>query len=122
MVQKITQIELQSKGSGQPPVTSQINGKSSEYNVFIASNVPESKTWVAVSNEKLDSKLHQNISKIDVSELKFDKVLGNGSFGEVWKGSWRGLIVAIKQVKQEIIDEKSKYDSIPFVFKFLINC
>ena len=48
------------------------------------------------------------ISEIDAIQLEFESVIGKGSFGQVWKGKWRQTQVAIKQIKQEIIDEKSK--------------
>lgn len=34
--------------------------------------------------------------QLDYSELQFDCVIGEGGFGEVFKGNWRGTIVAIK--------------------------
>ena len=52
--------------------------------------------------------LIQKISEIDSNQLEFESVIGKGSFGQVWKGKWRQTQVAIKQIKQEIIDEQSK--------------
>lgn len=36
--------------------------------------------------------------RIEYSELKFEKQLGRGSFGEVWKGERQGCPVAIKKL------------------------
>jgi serine/threonine protein kinase len=36
------------------------------------------------------------------SELDFDKLIGHGSFGEVWSGGWRGTKVAIKKFQTHI--------------------
>ena len=52
--------------------------------------------------------LIQKISEIDSNQLEFESVIGKGSFGQVWQGKWRQTQVAIKQIKQEIIDQKSK--------------
>jgi hypothetical protein len=35
---------------------------------------------------------------IPYEELTFDKEIGRGAYGLVWKGTWRGATVAIKQV------------------------
>ena len=62
----------------------------------------------SIQNNGSSLNLNQKISEIDSSQLEFELVIGKGSFGQVWKGKWRQTQVAIKQVKQEIIDEKSK--------------
>jgi hypothetical protein len=36
--------------------------------------------------------------EIDLKELKFEKQIGAGGFGVVYRGTWRGGAVAIKQV------------------------
>ena len=44
---------------------------------------------------------------IDYSELSMDKEIGRGNFGVVYKGTWRGGLVAIKQlIIKEGITEK----------------
>ena len=78
-------------------------------------SIKNSKDWVTISQSDMQSISIRSdkISQIDSSQLEFNKIIGNGSFGQVWKGRWRQTQVAIKQVKQEIIDEKSKQ---PFLF------
>ena len=69
--------------------------------------MPESVSATIVSQFQIHS-ISEKISKIDSSQLEFIKLIGNGSFGQVWKGKWRQTQVAIKQIKPEIFDEKSK--------------
>ena len=79
----------------------------------IPSNVAKSNDWFVVDKSMLQSPIQingistQKISEIDPNQLEFESVIGKGSFGQVWKGKWRQTQVAIKQIKQEIIDEKS---------------
>ena len=79
-------------------------------------SIKNSNDWVIISQSDMQSIsiISDKISQIDSSQLEFNKIIGNGSFGQVWKGRWRQTQVAIKQIKQEIIDEKSKQ---PFLFK-----
>ncbi|ELP91817.1 protein serine/threonine kinase, putative [Entamoeba invadens IP1] len=46
-------------------------------------------------------------SKLDYHEIVEDKKLGEGSFGVVYKGSYRGNVVAIKKMKQFNFDDES---------------
>ena len=68
-----------------------------------------SKDWVRVLHSDIESiPISNKISQIDSNQLQFIKMIGSGSFGQVWKGKWRQTQVAIKQVKQDVINEKSK--------------
>ena len=51
----------------------------------------------------------EKISKIESTQLQFNEIIGEGSFGKVWNGKWRLTQVAIKQIKRDIIDEKSNF-------------
>ena len=76
----------------------------------LPSSIKDSKDWATISQSHMQSVSIRSdkISQIDSLQLEFNKIIGNGSFGQVWKGRWRQTQVAIKQIKQEIIDEKSK--------------
>jgi serine/threonine protein kinase len=47
----------------------------------------------------------QAISQINAAEFEFIEVVGSGSFGQVWKGKWRSGLVAIKQVRQDVVGD-----------------
>ena len=97
--------------------------KSTNY-TSIPSNFPKSNDWTAVDKSKLGGDNAQlsistrKISEINATQLEFEKIIGKGSFGLVWKGKWRLTQVAIKQVKQEIIDEKSTQNMKILNFRF----
>jgi len=58
-----------------------------------------------------------NSFEIDFRELTFDAEIGKGSFGIVWRGTWRGGVVAIKRLietkmtKQDLADLKREADT-----------
>nr|XP_018900861.1 PREDICTED: mitogen-activated protein kinase kinase kinase 7-like [Bemisia tabaci] len=41
------------------------------------------------------------VTEIDYSEIEPIQVVGEGSFGTVWKGKWRGSYVAVKHINAE---------------------
>ena len=44
--------------------------------------------------------------ELDANEIRYQKKIGVGSFGEVWRGEWAGIDVAIKKVNQVNIGPK----------------
>ena len=44
--------------------------------------------------------------QIKESELELDARIGMGSFGEVYKGSWRGTDVAVKRILEQDFTEQ----------------
>ena len=53
----------------------------------------------------LDNNAHALGFNITFNEIKFDKKIGVGGFGEVWKGEWAGTPVAIKKILKTDISE-----------------
>ncbi|KAH7429359.1 hypothetical protein KP509_09G043400 [Ceratopteris richardii] len=47
--------------------------------------------------------------RVDPSELDFSKgmVIGKGSFGEIWKATWRGTPVAVKKILASLSEDES---------------
>jgi len=71
----------------------------------LPSNVPRNSNWAILNQSQISNKISTTIKP---NELEFGDVLGNGSFGEVFKGRWRKSDVAIKQVKAALlIDQKA---------------
>src|SRR5271170_7513972 len=45
-----------------------------------------------------------------VHEVEFDDRIAQGNFGEVYRGVWKGKLVAIKSIKQADDGKKVEYD------------
>ena len=46
--------------------------------------------------------------KVNFEDLKFSKRIGVGGAGEVYKGTWKGTVVAVKKIFKEITNEEKK--------------
>eukprot|EP00339_Tiarina_fusa_P004927 CAMPEP_0117026930 /NCGR_PEP_ID=MMETSP0472-20121206/19743_1 /TAXON_ID=693140 ORGANISM="Tiarina fusus, Strain LIS" /NCGR_SAMPLE_ID=MMETSP0472 /ASSEMBLY_ACC=CAM_ASM_000603 /LENGTH=482 /DNA_ID=CAMNT_0004734057 /DNA_START=39 /DNA_END=1487 /DNA_ORIENTATION=+ len=61
------------------------------------------------SSSAAKSKVHASAARegfsISYDELNFEKKIGAGAFGEVWKGEWAGTGVAIKKILKADISE-----------------
>ncbi|BFU26633.1 protein kinase, putative [Entamoeba histolytica HM-1:IMSS-B] len=91
-------------------------GKAVEFEIFIkplcTCSLNESILLVALDMKKgkqFNCKINLNIkteitSHLDYDELKEEKQIGEGSFGVVYKGTFRGKTVAIKKMKQSGIN------------------
>lgn len=44
---------------------------------------------------------------INPEDLVLQKALSGGTFGEVWKGSWQGIDVAVKRLRQSLLEMDS---------------
>ncbi|ETV64372.1 TKL/DRK protein kinase [Aphanomyces astaci] len=52
----------------------------------------------------LDSKIHLRMAAINFKELKLQKIIGQGAFGEVIKGTYHGTPVVVKRMVRQKID------------------
>ena len=52
------------------------------------------------------------LSRLRASNVSVGKKLGQGSFGAVYRGTWRGVKCAIKFINQSVVDELYKESSI----------
>ena len=54
----------------------------------LPANLPnrENSNWTVVSS--LESNGSSSVTQILGTEIEFEKLIGSGSFGEVWKGKW----------------------------------
>ncbi|ELP85509.1 protein kinase, putative, partial [Entamoeba invadens IP1] len=64
----------------------------------------------------------ENTTKLNYNELEETKKIGEGSFGIVYKGNYRGNVVAIKRMKESTSDEKGKMvefeNEVSMLYKF----
>lgn len=44
---------------------------------------------------------------INPEDLVLQKALSGGTFGEVWQGSWQGIDVAVKRLRQSLLEMDS---------------
>jgi serine/threonine protein kinase len=44
--------------------------------------------------------------EIMYNELKFDRKISEGGYGIVYKGRWKSTVVAIKEIKKEIVEQE----------------
>jgi serine/threonine protein kinase len=67
------------------------------------------------------------VEELDYNELLFQDVIGEGSYGRVWRARWRGDLVALKEFKFEPDFEKERFISRllpehPNVVKYIGAC
>ena len=52
------------------------------------------------------NKIKEGNAEVDLSEIKYGNVIGRGTFGEVYKGTWRGAVVAVKKLNSSQMSEE----------------
>ena len=52
------------------------------------------------------NKIKEGNAEVDISEIKYGSVIGRGTFGEVYKGTWRGAVVAVKKLNSAQMGEE----------------
>jgi predicted Ser/Thr protein kinase len=50
------------------------------------------------------------VFEIDIKEVEIVEKLSEGAFGIIYKAIWRGLTVAVKTIKQELLKEETIKD------------
>ncbi|ETV99798.1 TKL/DRK protein kinase, variant 1 [Aphanomyces invadans] len=55
----------------------------------------------------LDSRIHLRMAAINFKELKLQKIIGQGAFGEVIKGTYHGTPVVVKRMVRQKIDPEN---------------
>ncbi|ELP89094.1 hypothetical protein EIN_448650 [Entamoeba invadens IP1] len=96
----------------EPKIVNLMSGYACEFEIFLTPlctmNLNDEVVIIFLDlNNSIEQTTHVKISaqvekstKLDYDEIKEDKKLGEGSFGIVFKGSYRGNVVAIKKMKQ----------------------
>jgi hypothetical protein len=77
-------------------------------------SLPDSKAPCFPGQGPTESQSYGGARELLWSDLKIGDVIGEGSFGYVKRGVWRGMDVAIKTLKQSIM--KVSYHQLIFVF------
>ena len=128
------------KSSDQPinlhQSSNQINNKNKTYEeIFFAlqqkekeiTKMKEKINEISEKNMKFEAKISTLESQlmagnksweIQWSDLSFDKVIGKGNFGEVFRGVWRGTAVAIKTIPGD--QEKHLHELVIMQFLFIL--
>jgi hypothetical protein len=77
--------------------------RGASYTVSIEMN--NNKTYSSLPIPSRPSSVQLNAYIIPFKELlvDYESPLGSGGFGEVWKGKWRGVDIAVKKINQAII-------------------
>jgi serine/threonine protein kinase len=72
------------------------------------SSIPSSSNTASLLRNVF-SVVHNGAYEIFPDELKFEKQVGEGKFGQVYKGAWRGQPCAIKKLKDGISNQSIEY-------------
>ncbi len=62
---------------------------------------------LALLRRRWSQKRDSEVWMINANELALQQPLGEGSFGQVWKATWRDQEVAVKMLTQEVSDSKA---------------
>lgn len=93
--------------SGQILLNSNLNDSevdSSTYDEMVEKQLVNKKKNYASSMMETERQFHANF-EINFNDLKLDKRISEGGYGIVHKGRWMSTVVAIKEIKKEIIEQ-----------------
>jgi alpha-tubulin suppressor-like RCC1 family protein len=77
---------------------------SSAYDEMIEKQLGHKKKTFSATMMETERQFHANF-EIKYKDLKFDKRISEGGYGVVHKGRWMSTVVAIKEIKKEIIEQ-----------------